>query len=170
MIVPNAPVLPVTVAPETLVVNVPETPVTFEASNVLPVIVAPDTCVVNTPETPETVENCAVVPVTVVPDNVPLTRTPLANCASPVTVSPLATDKFPLTSRIGVPRTWNVPVVAATVVPVNVVPVTLVNVPFVKKALTPLVVVPVRLVKFPVGKDAVAPVARVVKVPVTALT
>jgi hypothetical protein len=46
----------------------------------------------------------------------------------------------------------------------------LVNVPFVKKALTPLVVVPVRLVKFPVGKDAVAPVARVVKVPVTALT
>ena len=70
-----------------------------------------------------------------VPERVPVTRTLLANCAIPVTVNPLATDKFPLTSRIGVPKTWNVPVVAATVVPVNVVPVTLVNVPFVKKTL-----------------------------------
>jgi hypothetical protein len=144
--------------------------VALDTKSVLPVIVAPETRVVKTPETPETVENCAVVPVIVVPERVPVTRTLLANCAIPVTVNPLATDKFPLTSRIGVPKTWNVPVVAATVVPVNVVPVTLVNVPFVKKALTPLVVVPVRLVKFPVGKDAVAPVAKVVKVPVTALT
>ncbi len=52
VIEPNAPIVPVTVAPETLVVNTPETPVTLLNCAVLPVIVAPDSWVVNTPLTP----------------------------------------------------------------------------------------------------------------------
>lgn len=126
---PNAPVLPVTVAPETRVVNVPETPVVFDASNVSPVIVAPESCVVKTPETPDAVVRAAVVPVISVPDNVPVTSTLFANCASPVTVNPLATERFPLTSRTGVLSVWKAPVVAATVVPVIVMPLKSVNTP-----------------------------------------
>ena len=54
-------------------VKVPETPVKLLNKPVLPVTVAPDTDVVNVPETPVTVENTAAAPVTVVPDNVPVT-------------------------------------------------------------------------------------------------
>jgi hypothetical protein len=122
-------VLPVTVAPETLDVKVPETPVIVVERTVSPVITAPDTWEVNTPDTPVTFVNCAVVPVTVVPDKVPVTVTPLANIAVPVTVKSLTVRL--VTLREGVTISWKLPVVALTVVPVMVVPVRFVKVPFV---------------------------------------
>ena len=76
------------------------------------------------------------------PDNVPVTCTPEANWASPVTVRPLATERFPVTARIGIFKVWKVPVVASTVVPVIVVPLKLINVPEVASICPPVIVVP----------------------------
>ena len=58
---------PVIVAPETRLVNTPETPVILETSAVLPVIVAPDK-LVYTPETPVNVVNCPASPVITTPE------------------------------------------------------------------------------------------------------
>jgi hypothetical protein len=81
-------------------VKVPEIPVITVARTLFPVTVAPDTCVVNTPETPVILLNCADVPVTVVPESVPVTVTPLANEASPVTVSPLTVRSVTLSDGV----------------------------------------------------------------------
>ena len=70
---PKALLLPVIVAPESLVVKVPDTPVVLLMRAVSPVIMAPESWLVNTPETPEIVLNCAFAPVMVVPDSVPVT-------------------------------------------------------------------------------------------------
>jgi hypothetical protein len=72
-------VSPVIVAPESLVVNVPETPVILETLTVSPLIVAPLSNVVYTPETLVILVALTVVPVIVVPENVPVTLTVDAN-------------------------------------------------------------------------------------------
>ena len=94
MILAKRPVSPVITAPLRFVVNVPETPVMLAARTVSPVIVAPE--------------------------SVPLTRTVVANWASPETISPLSTVRLPLTTRAGVARVPKTPLVADTVLPVMV--------------------------------------------------
>ena len=63
----NCPAFPVIVVPETRPKS-PEIPLRNVAFIVLPVSVAPDICVVKTPETPVTLLSNAVFPVMVSPD------------------------------------------------------------------------------------------------------
>ena len=72
MTCPKEPVSPVTVAPERIVVNVPETPVILETLTVSPLTIDPLKRVVNTPVAPVIVVVLTSVPVMVLPVNTPV--------------------------------------------------------------------------------------------------
>jgi hypothetical protein len=102
------------------VVNTPAIPLKLEASTVLPVTVAPETLVVKTLVTPVSDVNCPIPPVTVVPEskevNVPVAPVTDVNTpVAPVMLIPETRPKSPETTFKNV---------AFIVLPVIVVPET----------------------------------------------